>query len=70
MLWYILFTFRGFLFLAFSIFTLKDTFDKSGIQMVWISHGGLKTGQKLSLLQYKMSGIQMARLITSDYLKI
>ena len=40
----------------------------SGCGMVWFSNGGLKTGQKISVLWSKMSG--MVRLITwSDHLK-
>ena len=51
--------------------------DKSGCQMVRISNGGVKTGQKMSILcskmsilWSKMSGIQIVHLITwSDHLK-
>ena len=35
----------------------------SGCQMVCISNGCLKNGQKMSVLWSKMSGIQMVRLI-------
>ena len=41
-----------------------------GFQMVQILNGGLKSRQKVSVLWYKMSSIQMVRLITwSDHLK-
>ena len=41
-----------------------------GCQMIWFLNGGLKTGQKISVLWSKMSGFVTVRLITwSDHLK-
>ena len=38
--------------------------NMSGCGMVWFTNGGLKSGQKMSVLWSKMSGIQMICLIT------